>query len=217
MAIRVLLVDDHAVVRDGLRALLEAQDDIFVVGDCANGREAVRETKRLHPNVVVMDIAMPDLNGIEAAQEIREAHPEVQVILLSMHATTEHLARALEAGAQGYVTKESAGKEVVEAVRCVHARRQYLSPKITALLTADYVRLRETGAVRSPLEALSSQERKILQLVAEGKSSAEIAQLVFLSVKTVETYRSRLMQKLGLGDIPSLVRFAIQHGITPLE
>ncbi len=217
MSITVFLADDHAVVRDGLRFLLEAQQDIEVVGDAANGREAVRLVTQLRPDVVILDIAMPELNGIEAAGQICEACPSSQIIILSMYSTTEHIFRALQAGARGYLLKESAGIEVVNAVRAVHAGRRYLSQKISDQVIDDYIHQREAAEERGPLARLSPREREILQLVVEGKSSVEIADVLFLSPKTVETYRSRLMQKLGIGDLPSLVKFAIQHGLTPLE
>jgi DNA-binding NarL/FixJ family response regulator len=212
--IRIVLADDHAVVRDGLRVLLEAQSDMEVVGDAANGREAIRLMQQLHPDVVVMDIAMPELNGIEATLQIHDAFPSAQILILSMHSTTEHIFRALQAGARGYLLKDSAGAEVVDAVRVVHAGRRYLSQKIASAVIDDYISERQRA---SPLDSLSRRERQILQLVAEGKSSAEAAAMLFLSPKTVDTYRSRMMQKLGIADLPSLVKFAIQHGVTQLE
>lgn len=212
--IRIVLADDHAVVRDGLRVLLQAQPDFEVVGDAANGREAMRLTQQLHPDVVVMDIAMPELNGIEATLQIHDVAPATQVLILSMHSTTEHIFRALQAGARGYLLKDSAGAEVVDAVRVVHAGRRYLSPKIASTVIDDYISERQRA---SPLDSLSRRERQILQLVAEGKSSAEAAAMLFLSPKTVDTYRSRMMQKLGIADVPSLVKFAIQHGVTQLD
>jgi DNA-binding NarL/FixJ family response regulator len=215
MPIRVLLADDHAVVRDGLRYLLEAQGDIAVVGDAANGRLAVEQAQQLVPDVVVMDIAMPELNGIDAARQIREVSPSTQIIILSMHSTAEHIRHALQAGAQGYLLKESAGTEVAQAVRAVHAGRRYLSPKITETVISDYVLQRAADQVEDPLARLSAREREILQLVAEGKTSAQIANILHLSPKSVETYRSRLMRKLGIGDVAGLVRVAIQHGMTP--
>ena len=214
MNIHVLLADDHAVVRDGLRVILENQGDITVVGDVPDGRQAVQQVGKLRPDVVLMDIAMPELNGIDAAHEIRQVYPFAEVIILSMHATSEHIFRALRAGVQGYLLKNAAGKEVVDAVRAVHAGHRYLSQSIAETVIDEYLRV---GQDRSPLESLSSREREVLQLVAEGKSSAEVADILFLSAKTVETYRSRLMQKLGLDDLPSLIRFAIQHGLTPLK
>ena len=217
LAITVFLADDHAVVRDGLRVLLEAQPDISVIGDAANGRETVRLVAQLCPDIVVMDIAMPDLNGIEATRQVCEACPSAQVIILSIHSTTEHIFRALQAGARGYLLKESAGIEVVNAVRAVHAGHRYLSQKISDRLIDDYVRQRQAAEARGPLARLSPREREVLQLVVEGKSNAEIAGILSLSLKTVETYRSRLMRKLGISDLPSLVKFAVQHGLTPLE
>jgi len=212
--IRVLLADDHAVVRDGLRALLEAQPGIEVVGDVSNGRDAVREAQRLLPDVVVMDIAMPGLNGIEATLQIQESSRSPRILILSMHSTTEHIFRALQAGARGYLLKDSAGKEVVEAVRVVHAGRRYLSQKIAATVIDDYIAERHRT---SPLDSLSRRERQILQLIAEGKTSAEVGAMLFLSPKTVDTYRSRMMHKLNIGDLPNLVKFAIQNGITQLD
>jgi len=216
MSITVFLADDHAVVRDGLRALLEAQHDIQVLGDAANGRDAVRRVAELRPDVVIMDIAMPELNGIEATQQILDLCPSTQVIILSIFSTAEHIFRALEAGARGYLLKESAGIEVVKAVRAVHARCRYLSQKISDTAIEDYLRQRNSVKVKSPLARLSPREREILQLVVEGKSSAEIADSLPLSIKTVESYRSRLMKKLGIHNLPGLTKFAIQHGITPL-
>ena len=171
-------------------------------------------TQQLHPDVVVMDIAMPELNGIEATLQIHDVSPSTQVLVLSMHSTTEHIFRALQAGARGYLLKDSAGAEVVDAVRAVHAGRRYLSQKIASAVIDDYISDRQRA---SPLDSLSRRERQILQMVAEGKSSAEAAVILFLSPKTVDTYRSRMMQKLGIADVPSLVKFAIQHGVTQLE
>jgi len=214
MAIKVFLADDHAIVRDGLRSILEAQTDITVIGDAANGRQAVQQVKKLRPDVVVMDIVMPELNGIEATKKIRQGCPATRVIILSMHGSTEHIYQALKAGAHGYLLKESAGAEVVSAVRAVHAGRRYLCEKIDEVLIDDYLNHRESSETKTPLERLSQREREILHLVVEGKSSVEIAKILYLSPKTVETYRSRLMQKLNISDLPSLVKFAIQHGLT---
>jgi DNA-binding NarL/FixJ family response regulator len=213
--ITVFLADDHAVVRDGLRALLEAHADLRVVGDVGNGRAAVREAGTLRPDVVVIDIAMPELNGIDAAAQIRASSPATQVVILSVHADSEHIFRAFKAGALGYVMKEATGQEVVQAVRDVHTGRRYVSPRIADTVAADFVRMRHDAPERGPLERLSAREREVLQLVAEGKSSAEIAARLLLSVKTVETYRSRLMEKLDIHDLSGLIRFAILHGLTP--
>jgi DNA-binding NarL/FixJ family response regulator len=212
--IKALLVDDHAVVRDGLRALLQAQPDMEVVGDASNGRDAVSQARQLHPDVVVMDIAMPTMNGVEATYQVRHACPAAQVLILSMHYTPEHIFQGLQAGARGYLLKESAGAEVVEAVRAVHSGDRYLSRKIAATVVDDYVAERRKA---SSLETLSRRERHVLQLIAEGLSNAEAAAVLYLSPKTVETYRSRLMHKLGLDDVPALVKYAIQHGLVQLD
>jgi len=215
MTISVFLADDHAVVRDGLRSLLEAQQDIRVIGDAADGRDAVRQVLELCPDVVVMDVVMPELNGIDATQQICEGCPSTQVIMLSMYSTSEHIFRALRAGARGYLLKESAGYEVAEAIRAVYAGQRYLSKKITDTVVDGYLRQSEISQVEGPLARLSPREREILQLVVEGKSSAEAANLLCLSPKTIDTYRSRLMEKLGIKDLPGLIKFAVQHGLTP--
>lgn len=217
MSITVFLADDHAVVRDGLRSLLEAQTDIKVIDAAADGRETVRQVAQFCPDVVVMDIAMPELNGIETTWEIGKICPSTQIVILSMHSTTEHIFRALQAGARGYLLKESAGIEVVNAIRAVYAGHRYLSQEISDQLIDDYVFQRQTTEAKSPLARLSPREREVLQLIAEGKSNTQIADILSLSSKTVGTYRSRLMRKLGINDLPALVRFAIQHGLTPLE
>lgn len=211
--IKVLLADDHAVLRDGLRALLEAQPGIEVVGTAVDGPEAIAAALKLAPDVVVMDINMPGLNGIEACGRICERRPQTQVLILSMYGTSEHIYRALQAGARGYLLKESAGTEVVRAVRALASGRRYLGEKIADLAIEDYLAARPKG---SPLDSLSAREREILQLVVDGKTNAEAAAMLSLSVKTVETYRSRLMTKLGIDDLPALVRFAIGHGLTSL-
>lgn len=213
MIITVLIADDHAVVRDGLRLLLENQSDIRVIGEVADGREAVEAAIRLKPDVVLMDLAMPLLNGTDATAQIIEKQESAKIVMLSMHSTVEHVFRALQAGALGYLRKESAGNEVVDAVRTVHGGRRYLSHKITESMVDDYIRKR---TIDSPLDSLSQRERAILQLLVEGKSGIEIARLLHVSPKTVDTYRSRMMQKLGIGDLPGLVKFALQHGLTTL-
>jgi DNA-binding NarL/FixJ family response regulator len=215
MTISVFLADDHRIMRDGLRTLIEARPGLRVVGESGDGRAAVREVARLRPDVVLMDIAMPGLNGIEAAREIRRRCPTTEIVILSMHHTTEHVYRALEAGARGYLLKECAGAEVIQAVQAAKAGKRYLSGKISATEVDAVMKRREEGLTASPLDRLSPRELEILQLVVEGKSSAAIAKIVFLSPKTVETYRSRLMKKLGVDDLPSLIRYAVANGLTP--
>ena len=212
MSIRIALVDDHAMIREGLRAFLEKNTFLKVVGEAATGAECLAMLEAWRPEVVIMDISMPDLNGIETTREIARQWPLVKVVILSVHSTTEHVSQAFAAGAIGYVLKESIGRELLMAIRAAHGTRRYLSEKIEATGWR-YV---ASGMAKSPLESLSRRERQVLQLVVEGHASVEIADLLALSAKTVETYRSRLMQKLGVQDITALVKFAIQHGLTTL-
>ena len=214
MTITVLIADDHAVMRDGLRAILEREGGIEVVATASNGRETVLEARRLNPDIVLMDIVMPELSGIEAAAQIRDHCESTRVIILSMHSTVEHIFRALQAGAMGYLLKGSAGSEVVEAVRAVRAGRRYLTRKVSDVVVDGYVREHRAS---SPLESLSPREREVMLLVVEGRSSREIADAPHLSPKTVETHRSRLMEKLGVENVIGLVKFAVQHGLTGLE
>jgi DNA-binding NarL/FixJ family response regulator len=212
MRIRVLIADDHALIRDGLRSLLAAQANIEVVSAAANGREAVREVQRLLPDVVLMDITMPELNGIEATRQIAERSPSVKVVILSVHATVEHYYQAARAGARGYLLKESATEEVAAAIRSVHVGKRFVSTRI-----AESFQTKLDAGSTSPIDSLSRREREILQLVAEGQSSAEIATLISISPKSVDTYRCRLMQKLGLHGLCDMVKFAIRHGMTSVE
>jgi DNA-binding NarL/FixJ family response regulator len=217
MAITVFLADDHAVVRDGLHALLDAESDIEVVGTAANGRDAVRQVAELCPDVAVVDIVMPDLGGIEATRQMQAASASTRVVILSMHDSDEYILRALQAGACGYLLKESAGEEVIGAVRAVHAGRRYLSESVADRLIDGYLDLCGEIEGRDALAAVSPRELEVLQLVVEGKTSLEIAHILTLSPKTVDTYRGRLMRKLDIKDIPSLVKFAIKHGLTSID
>ena len=212
--IRIYIADDHTIVRDGLAVMLQVHNDITVVGSGSDGRQAVKEIELLHPDIVIMDIAMPNLNGIEAALLLRDVAPAVKTIMLSMYATKEHIFRALQAGARGYLLKNSAGSELVNAIRIVQSGQRYLSQKISDTVVDDY--LLESRAA-GPLDTLSTREREVLQLVAEGHSSAQVAAMLSLSPKSIETYRSRLMQKIGVSDLPSLVKFSIHHGLISLE
>jgi DNA-binding NarL/FixJ family response regulator len=213
MRTSVFVADDHAILRDGLATLLGAHPDMEVVGTAANGREAVAEVLRLAPRVAIIDISMPELEGIEAARQILAANPEVHVMILSMHAGSQHVFHALEAGVRGYLLKESASREVIEAVRIVQSGRRYLSPRVAEIVAQG---VSDRSAV-SPLSSLSQREREILKLVADGYSSAKIGTLLHLSPKTVDTYRSRMMQKLHVSDLAGVIKLAIQHGLTSLE
>jgi DNA-binding NarL/FixJ family response regulator len=212
MTIRILIADDHAVVAEGLRSLIDAQSDMEVVGLADNGREAVKKALEAKPDLVVMDIAMPELNGIEATRIIRKTHAEVRVVMLSMHSNSVHVHRALGAGAGGYVLKESVGRELLDAIRAVHAGRRYLSQPLADDLLDRLV----SDAPEDPLSRLSARERQVLQLLAEGHSVVEVGDKLSLSRKTVETYRSRMMEKLDLHDLAGLIKFAIQHDLVSL-
>lgn len=197
MSIRVVLADDYAIIRDGLQVLLESQQDIKVVGVATNGREAIQLVDEQEPDVLVIDISMPELNGIDAIQQMLPRHPHLRVVVLSIHDTKPYVHRALKAGAKGYLLKETAGLEVLEAVRAVYSGERYLSLRIADLLMDHLFETLDTSMEGSPLDKLSPREREVLQLVAEGKTSQEIGVKLSLSPKSVDTYRSRLMQKLG--------------------
>jgi DNA-binding NarL/FixJ family response regulator len=213
MPIRVLIADDHEVVAEGLRHLVEAERDIEVVACVGDGREAVRLARDTQPDVVLMDLSMPELNGADATRAILERDPRCRVIVLSMYSQREYVRRALKAGAAGYVVKRSAAKEVVEAIRAVHAGQRYLSPRVADVVLDDYTDEKQDD----PLSRLSAREREVLQLLAEGRTGAQIAERLSLSQKTVETYRARLVEKLGIRDLAGLVRFAIQKGLVSLD
>jgi two-component system, NarL family, response regulator NreC len=211
--IRVLLADDHTLIRAGLRMVVAAQPDLTVVGEAGDGREAVAMAQNLKPHVVVMDIGMPSLNGIEAARQIRAALPETQVVMLSMHSDEGYILRALKAGAKAYLLKDSAEPDLARAIRAAAAGKSFFSPAVGKVLLEDYMRAIERSGAQDSYEILSAREREILQLVAEGHSSKEIADMLHLSVYTVETHRARLMQKLNLRGIPELILYAVRKGI----
>jgi len=217
MSITVFLAEDHRMVREGFRLLIETQSDIKVIGEAGNGREAVRQVAKLNPDVVLMDIEMPELNGIEATRQITEASPLTKVIILSMYSTPQHISRAFKAGARGYILKESAGDDVIKAIQTVQSGKIFMCNEISEVVVSQYVKDNRMEDIDDPLARLSDREREILQLLVEGKSNTKIAELLFLSPKTIETYRSHLMQKLGIGDLPTLVKFAIRHGITSIK
>jgi DNA-binding NarL/FixJ family response regulator len=205
--IRVIVVDDHALVREGVSRLLEEEPDMRVVGSFAEGNAAVRFAARAAPDVAILDVAMPHTSGIDVARRLRAVSPKTQLLMLSMHAKIEYVHQALWAGANGYVLKESAGDEVVAAVRAVSAGKRYLSEKIAPRALEELFR-------EDPLERLSAREMEVLKLVVEGNSSNQMAMLLGLSPKSIDTYRSRLMTKLDVANLPGLVKFAIRRGLT---
>jgi len=212
MTISVFIADDHAMIRQGLATLLGAAHDIKVVGSAVNGREAVEKVLELAPDVVILDISMPELDGIETARQILAERPKTAIAFLSMHSNAQHVFHALSVGGRAYLLKESCGPEIVTAVRAIHAGRRYLSERV-----AETVALGLDSNAADPLQSLSRREREILKLVADGHSSAKIADMLALSPKTVESYRSRLMQKLQLSDMVALIKFAVAHGLTTLD
>lgn len=214
MTTSVVVADDHGVVRDGICALLENAGDIEVVGQAQNGREAVRIVKECQPDVVIMDITMPELNGLDAAEELRESCPRSRVIILSVHGSSTHITRALQSGVMGYLLKASVGGDVVAAVRAVQAGRRYLSPEVSEVLASQF---EQKDFERPALELLSLREREVLQLVVEGVATKDIATALSLSPNTVHTYRYRLQKKLRVKGVAGLVKFAIDQGMTPSE
>jgi DNA-binding NarL/FixJ family response regulator len=210
-SVRILLVDDHAVLRDGVRMVLESQPGFRVVGTTENGRDAVRLVEDLKPDIAVLDIAMPEMNGLDATRAIRGCCPDTQVVILSMHEGEEYLREALRAGAAGYVLKRAAAKELVGAIQRVCHGESYLDPALTRTLISDYVRQVERGD--EPPDALTERELEVLKLVAEGFTNRQIALKLNISIKTVQTHRANLMDKLNLHDRTELVRYAIRRGL----
>jgi two-component system, NarL family, response regulator NreC len=205
---RILLADDHSVVRQGFRLILENQPDMEVVGEASNGREAVTVAESLQPDVVIMDVTMPELNGIEATRRIGELSPRTRVLALSMHKDSVYVREILRAGAKGYLLKDAAGNDLLAAVRAVARGEAYLSPAVSDAVLTDYRK-----HVTNPIDLLTSREREVLQMIAEGKTNKEIANSLQLSVYTVEAHRGRIMEKLNLHSTGELVRFALRNGL----
>jgi DNA-binding NarL/FixJ family response regulator len=211
--VRILLADDHTVMRAGLRALLERQPGLSVVAEAADGREAVKLAESEKPDIVVMDIAMSGLNGIEATRQIVAQNPRVHVIILSMHSDESYVLRALKAGARGYLLKDSAESDLLQGIRAVREGKSYFSPAVSRLLLEDYIRQLQHRGEEDSYDLLTPREREILQLIAEGRSNKDIANLLNLSVYTVETHRTRILQKLNLHTVPELILYAVRKGI----
>jgi len=211
--IRILLADDHNIIRDGIRLLLERQPGFSVVGEAANGREALRIAQEQTPDVVIMDIAMPDLNGIEATRRIVERLPKTGVVILSMHYDESYVIRALKAGARGYLLKDALKSELIAAVQAVSQGRSYFSPRIRAVLHDDYMQVLGQKGMDDTYDLLTDREREVLQLVAEGKTNKEIANHLNLSLYTVDTHRTHILQKLNLHSVPEVILYAVRKGI----
>jgi DNA-binding NarL/FixJ family response regulator len=214
--IRILIADDHGIVRAGIRSLVEHQPDMEVIGEAADGWEAVTLATHLCPDVVLMDIAMPGLRGIEATQEIHQRVPQVRVLALTMHDREEYFFAMLQAGASGYVLKESEPEELLTAIRAVYQDEAFLSPAVTKVVLGDYVANRREGTITA-FERLTLREKEVLQLAAEGKTTRDIAEVLYLSVKTVEKHRAAMMHKLGLRSTSELIKYAISKGLIDVE
>lgn len=208
-----MLVDDHAVLRAGLRTLLNAEPDMEVVGEAADGKQAVQKVAELEPEVVLMDISMPVLNGLEATRQIRRAHPQVKVLVLTMHDSEEYLFQVLEAGASGYVPKKAADTELINAIRAVYRGEAFLYPTAAKALIQDYLERARAGEESDSFDRLTEREKEVLKLVAEGYTNQEIAYMLVISVKTVETHRARIMEKLEFRTRAELVRYALNRGL----
>ena len=208
--IRVLVVDDHAILRDGICSLLERQEGIDVVGEAGNGREALTRVEELQPDIVLMDVAMPEMDGLEATRRIKSAYPEIKVLILTQHDNQEYINPLLQAGASGYVLKRSGGREVVTAIRQVYEHGVFLEPDIARQVLHNFSRVAETPA-------LTEREQEVLQLAVEGKSNKDIARRLFISPKTVSVHRTNIMAKLGVHNSAELVRYAIQHNLVSID
>jgi two-component system response regulator NreC len=211
--IRILLADDHTIIRSGLKLLLEQQEDFKVVAEASDGREAVQQISKVHPDVAILDIGMPQLNGIEATRQIVSESPQTRVMILSMHADEGYVLRALKAGARAYILKNSAEADLIRAVRSVAEGKSFFSPVISKMLLEDYVRQVRDKSLEDSYDLLTPREREILQLLAEGKTNKEVAIILSLSPHTVETHRGNILQKLNLHGTPELILYAVRKGI----
>jgi DNA-binding NarL/FixJ family response regulator len=212
--IKILIVDDHAILRDGIRALLSLHDDIEIVGEASEGREAIEKTRELSPDVVVMDIAMPGMDGMEATRRIRKKNSKVKILFLTQYDNREYVLSAIKAGASGYVPKRALGSELVSAIRAVHRGDSFLYPSAAAALIDDYLQQAE---VMEPYDRLTDREREILKLIADGHTSREIAEMLFISLKTVQGHRMKIMEKLDLHNRTELIKYAMRKGLVSMD
>lgn len=215
--IRVLIADDHVIVREGLRAILGAQPDIEVVGEASDGEEAVAKAKELHPDIVLMDITMPGMSGLDATRQIKQQSPNVSVLILTMHEGDEYFFKSLDAGASGYFIKGGSSQELISALHSVYQGAVFLFPTMAKKLLGSYLQQVKAGQDKESYDGLTNREREILKLVAEGHTNQEIAELLILSVATVQTHRANIMAKLGLHSRTELIKYAIRQGFTTLD
>jgi len=213
MKIHILLADDHTILRAGLKMMLNAQPDMEVVGEAHDGRQAIVESLRLQPDIVLMDITMPDMNGIEATRQIKKAQPEIKVLVLTMHENDEYVFQALRAGASGYMLKEAADTELITTLHVIQSGQFYLSPSAQAVMVGDYLQRMRTGEEKDSYKSLTEREREILKLVAEGYTNNQIAERLIISPKTVDTHRTHVMDKLNLHSRAELVKYAMRRGL----
>jgi two-component system response regulator NreC len=213
MKIRILLADDHTILRAGLKMMLNAQPDMEVIGEAQDGRQAIHEAQKLQPDIILMDITMPDMNGIEATKQIKKTQPEIKVLILTMHEHDEYIFQALRAGASGYILKEAADTELITALHVVQCGQFYLSPAAQSVMVGDYLQRVRTGEEKDSYSSLTEREREILKLVAEGHTNNQIAERLVISPKTVDTHRTHIMDKLNLHSRAELVKYAMRRGL----
>ena len=213
MKIRILLADDHTILRAGLKMMLYAQPDMEIVGEAQDGRQSMQEAQRLQPDIILMDITMPDMNGIEATKQIKKLLPEIKILILTMHEHDEYIFQALRAGASGYMLKEAADTELISAIHIIQSGQFYLSPTAQSVMVGDYLQRLRTGEDKDSYSSLTEREREILKLVAEGYTNNQIAERLVISPKTVDTHRTHIMDKLNLHSRAELVKYAMRRGL----
>ena len=213
MKIRILLADDHTILRAGLKMMLNAQPDMEIVGEAQDGRQSMQEAQRLQPDIILMDITMPDMNGIEATKQIKKLLPEIKILILTMHEHDEYIFQALRAGASGYMLKEAADTELISAIHIIQSGQFYLSPTAQSVMVGDYLQRLRTGEDKDSYSSLTEREREILKLVAEGYTNNQIAERLVISPKTVDTHRTHIMDKLNLHSRAELVKYAMRRGL----